>query len=515
MPKRSPAAGNPASPQSSPSLHHTTTTAKSGGLGAIKRKPRGPIATSEKTGHSPEDAGNKPVSPPVPPSVTPSVTMGKIEQLLNIESSYRNATSINELSLLAVNETRELIGYNQALVLQANDKGRYRVIAVSSLGVVDRNAPFIRWMEFIIDHMGERSELDQLKSFDVNTTGYNVAFDEERVGFPFTKGLWVPCVDDKAKSFCGVLYLRSERWSDQDESIPMRLSQTMAHAWQALTGASRIRRKVFPKRSIMLAAAIFLVAQIIPVPMTVLAPAEIVAKHPQRIAAPIDGVIDDILVEPNTLVAKGERLFRYIDTNLRSEFELSQKRLQVAATRLRRANQAAFSDNRMKAEIAIARSEVELAKSERDFAKERLTFVEQVAPTAGLVIYQDKDEWTGRPVSTGERIMDIADPSSVKVRLDLAVDDAIALKEGASVRLFLDANPLNSLRGVVETASYHATPTSSQVLAYRVSVALDDEEGAAPRIGLQGTAQLYGDYVPLAFFLFRRPLSTIRQYLGL
>ena len=111
--------------------------------------------------------------------------------------------------------------------------------------------------------------------------------------------------------------------------------------------------------------------------------------------------------------------------------------------------------------------------------------------------------------------MDIADPSSVKVRLDLAVDDAIALKEGASVRLFLDANPLNSLRGVVETASYHATPTSSQVLAYRVSVASDDEEGAAPRIGLQGTAQLYGDYVPLAFFLFRRPLSTIRQYLGL
>ena len=323
MPKRSPAAGNPVSPQSSPSLQHTTTTAKSGRLGANKRKPRAPIGAKERSGerqsNPPDEAGRQPV------------TMGKIEQLLNIEASYRSASSINELSLLAVNETRELIEFNQALVLQANDKGRYRVTAVSSLGVVDRNAPFIRWMEFIIDHLGERGELDQVKSFDVNTTGYNAAFDEERVGFPFPKGLWVPCLDGEAKSFCGVLYLRSERWTDQDESIPVRLSQTMAHAWQALTGASRIRRKVFPKRSIMLAAAIFLVAQIIPVPMTVLAPAEIVAKHPQRIAAPIDGVIDDILVEPNTMVAKGERLFRYVDTNLRSEFELSQKRLQAVS----------------------------------------------------------------------------------------------------------------------------------------------------------------------------------------
>lgn len=503
MPKRSPAAGNPVSPQSSSSLHNTTTTkAKSGGLGALNRKSRQQKSSSATMNNPPEAVVNKPA------------TLGKIEQLLNVEAAFRNASSVNELSLLAVNETRELVDFNQAIVLQANDNGRYRVVAVSSLGVVDRNAPFIRWMEFIVDHLGERSELDQVKSFDVNTTGYNAAFDEERVGFPFPKGLWVPCLDATDKSFSGVLYLRSERWGDQDESIPLRLSQTMSHAWQALTGASRVRRKIFPKRSIMLVAAIFLVAQVIPVPMTVLAPAEIVAKHPQRIAAPIDGVIDDILVEPNTMVAKGQRLFRYVDTNLRSEFELSQKRLQVALTRLRRANQAAFSDNRMKAEIAIARSEADLAKSERDFAEERLTFVEQTAPTAGLVIYQDKDEWTGRPVSTGERIMDIADPSSVKVRLDLAVDDAIALKDGASVRLFLDANPLNALSGVVETASYHATLTSSQVLAYRVNVTLDEEDEAVPRIGLQGTAQLYGDYVPLAFFLFRRPLSTLRQYLG-
>ncbi|MEO1067090.1 MAG: hypothetical protein AAFW47_06910, partial [Pseudomonadota bacterium] len=96
----------------------------------------------------------------------------------------------------------------------------------------------------------------------------------------------------------------------------------------------------------------------------------------------------------------------------------------------------------------------------------------------------------------------------------LAVDDSIALERGADVRLFLDADPLNPLRGMVEYASYHAEPTPAGGLAYKVDVRLTDE-GRLPRIGHQGTAQLYGDTVSLGFFLFRRPLSAARQYLGI
>ena len=38
---------------------------------------------------------------------------------------------------------------------------------------------------------------------------------------------------------------------------------------------------------------------------------------------------------------------------------------------------------------------------------------------------------------------------------------------------------------------------------------------APPRIGLRGTAKILGDRVPLALYLFRRPLALLRQSLGI
>ena len=41
-----------------------------------------------------------------------------------------------------------------------------------------------------------------------------------------------------------------------------------------------------------------------------------------------------------------------------------------------------------------------------------------------------------------------------------------------------------------------------------------DAETTPPRIGLHGTAKIYGHPVPLAFYLFRRPIASARRMLG-
>jgi len=52
-------------------------------------------------------------------------------------------------------------------------------------------------------------------------------------------------------------------------------------------------------------------------------------------------------------------------------------------------------------------------------------------------------------------------------------------------------------------------------MAYRLRARFVDDDGATPpRVGLKGTAKLYGETVPLAVYLFRRPLAAIRQHLG-
>ena len=96
----------------------------------------------------------------------------------------------------------------------------------------------------------------------------------------------------------------------------------------------------------------------------------------------------------------------------------------------------------------------------------------------------------------------------------MPVDDAIVLKEGALVKVFLDADPLDTHDAMLKHASYHAQMLPGDILAYRVTAELADANPDI-RIGWEGTAKIYGDNVSLFFLLFRRPISAVRQFLGL
>ena len=228
----------------------------------------------------------------------------------------------------------------------------------------------------------------------------------------------------------------------------------------------------------------------------------------------MDGVIADLLVPPNTLVAKEEPIFVYQDTNLRNQYEVAEKQLAVAKAEYHQTAQAAFFDAQRKAQIPLLQAEAELRATERDYAKELLDQVKVKALRAGLLLYTDKSDWVGRPVQVGERIMEIADPSQIEVRIDLPVEDAIVLKMGAEVRVFLDAKPLDTFQAEVTHAGYHAEVLPGDILAYRVTAQFKDIQPDV-RIGWQGTAKIYGERTSLFFLLFRRPISALRQFLGI
>ena len=109
--------------------------------------------------------------------------------------------------------------------------------------------------------------------------------------------------------------------------------------------------------------------------------------------------------------------------------------------------------------------------------------------------------------------MEIADPKQIELRIDLRVADAIVLKEGAEALIFLNALALESFPAAVVHASYHAEVLPGDVLAYRVTAQLTTADPRI-RIGWQGTAKVYGEQGPLAYLLLRRPLTTLRQWVG-
>jgi hypothetical protein len=110
--------------------------------------------------------------------------------------------------------------------------------------------------------------------------------------------------------------------------------------------------------------------------------------------------------------------------------------------------------------------------------------------------------------------MTVADPAHTGLNLWVPVGDAVNLEPGADVRIFLNTDPTRPLEAVIEHASYEAQVNESGILAFKAKARFTDPS-LAPRIGLKGTAKIYGEQVTLGYYLLRRPLAAVRQTLGM
>lgn len=302
-------------------------------------------------------------------------------------------------------------------------------------------------------------------------------------------------------------------WQENDVAIVHRLAGSYAYAWKALSKSRRHWSATIKTPTAWLIAAAIGALLCLPVRVSTVAPVKVMAKEPTIVSAPMDGVIAEVVMSPNTLVQQNRVLFRYEDTNVRNQFQVAEKQLAVARAEHSQAVQSGFADPQRKADVPIKEVEASLKETELAYAKEMLEQIEVRAPQAGLLLYTDKADWVGKPVSVGERVMEIADPERIELRIDLPVSDSLFLKEGAEVLAFFDALPLESFAAAVSRASYHAEVLPGDVLAYRIIAELAATDPRI-RVGWQGSAKVYGERGPLAFLLFRRPLTALRQLLG-
>jgi len=152
---------------------------------------------------------------------------------------------------------------------------------------------------------------------------------------------------------------------------------------------------------------------------------------------------------------------------------------------------------------------------EKAYAKDQLQRTTLKSSHAGVVILDDRQALIGKPVQVGEKILVIADPTQVELEIQLAVEDAIIMEQGAQVALFLNSSPTQAIKAELSYASYHAELTPEGYLAYRLLAQFpSDLQNSLPRIGQRGTAKIYGEQVTLFYYLFRRPLSVLRQTFG-
>lgn len=434
--------------------------------------------------------------------------------LLKLESEAREVQSEAELVFLIANEMRKLTRARQVFVLRDKSGLGLTVQGVSSLDSVERNSPLIRWIERMVKQLKKLDGVDRQREFSL--PAYCEPSDEETRTYPFRDFVWLPFKLKDGTVFGGVLLAREQHWREGDLVVAKRLAATFSHAWAAISGNRRLRSKGKTRLLLSVAAlACITIAMTIPVPISALAPAEIVSARPFVVTAPIDGVIDKVFVDPNTKVRQGQPIVKFVDISLRNKLAVAERETIVANAQLRRYTQSAFDDPEAKRELRAAMSKLELKKAEAKFARDLLSKTVIKAKYPGFVIFNDKSEWVGRPVAVGERIMEIANSNEVRVKVNLPVDDAIVVSPNAHVKVFLDSDPLNPVSATVVRAAHEARKTSGDVLAYEIIARITGDVKHLPRLGVRGTAQIYGENAPVFFYLFRRPLSALRQKLGL
>ena len=441
------------------------------------------------------------------------------DALKDLAHRARQAASDRELGFLLVNDTLALVPYRQA-ALWLQDGG---VWSLSGVVQVDANVPHVQWLQAVCQHL-QAQVGDKVRTFTASDLPPELAAEWAQ-WWP-AHALWLGATSSDVQG-AGIL-LRDAEWSPEELSTLQEWNEVWWHAFAALhrpriTHLKAWRGKLsqalawqegqvwWRQRRVQIIGALLAIL-FWPVRLTVLAPGELVPAHPLVMRAPLDGVIDVFHVQPNQLIKADQPLFSFDEIVIQSRLEIAMQALATAETDYRQTSQLALSDAKSKTQLGVLVGKVEERRAEVDALQEQLARARVVAPQAGVVLMDDPSEWIGKPVATGERILRIAVLDDVEVEAWVSVADAIRLEPGDSVSLYLSANPLSPVSATLRYMAHDAVQRPDGTFAYRVRATLEGK--TSHRVGLKGTTKLHGGWVPLSYWVLRRPWATVRAYLG-
>ena len=440
-----------------------------------------------------------------------------LDVLLRLLGRAQQAKDLAALRFTIVNETHALRPYRQALMFEPSRVGRgMQLTCASGLVSVAEDSPFSVWVTQFVQRLPRDAEgnpqlVDYADASSMDQPGWAEWLPEHV--------LLMPIKSPDGRVVAEVVYARDVPWTEPDLALLAQAHETYGYCLSVLTRGSRGGALVrwgsdWRSRKWWYAAlALVVVALFLPVRLSVLAPAEVVALSATAVAAPQDGVISSFAVAPNVPVRAGALLFSLDDTALVNRREIARRSLQVALADEHTARQRAFDEASGRAELAALMGRVREKEAELAAVEAQAARIEVRAAHDGIAVFTDPNDWLGRPVQTGERVMRLAQADEVGVLIWQGVADAINPEAGAEVQLFLHTDPLNSRAATLFETSYQPVLSPENVSSYRLRAKFKQGEDL-PRIGLRGTARIAGEKVALGYFLFRRPLAAVREYTG-
>lgn len=439
--------------------------------------------------------------------------------LLVLDEEIRKLSNIREFGFFSTNETHRLVPYHTAYLWQLKEFIGTHLIAQSGVAEIDIHVPANQWLIHKINKIRfsrlakeiHQIDSEQYKSDEVSA---NVDETEWPDALP-TFMLWCPLLDNLNEITGGLVFFRETAFTESEVKMLRWLIASYQYTWLVLVKPRKIPSwKKFKEKPYMIALALIVLSFLIfPIRLSVFGDGTVVPKSPILINAPMQGVIKSFAVNPGQTVKQGQLLVTIDKTDLLATVEVARKDYLLTQAKLRTAINEGFDNKESRSEVPIIQAQLAIDKARLDYATELLSKADIISPADGIVVFESKEDWVGQPVRTGERILLVADLKNVKLKITLPVTNAIELAVGDKGEFFLYGQ-LTALPVEITTLGYNAKLLPNKVLAYQLSAEFKNNSDL-PQLGAQGTVKIYGHYVPMIYYLLRRPLQALRQTLGI
>jgi biotin carboxyl carrier protein len=462
----------------------------------------------------------------------------------------RQAAHVAELGFILVNETRLLAPYRQAALWSA----RRGLIALSGVVAPESNAPYAQWLERVFagvvgaerrptsaDFAGALPAAEPTVTVTpqlLTSASLPAELAAEWAEWLPPYALWLPL--NATAGAGGVLLAREEPWHEEEIALLAEWVDLWSESWSArhrpttrevLLQAAQTMLSWLPRRADwqtlvekngwrnawsnrrLRGVGLIALVLLFPVRLSVLAPGELVPAHPAVIRAPLDGIIDRIIVTPNQPVKAGDPLFEFDRVTLANRLQVAEQNFATAEAEYRQAAQQALFDPKSKTQLTLVQGKLAEKKAEVEYLQSLNQRAVVTAPRDGVVMFNDVTEWVGRPVATGERVMIVADEHDSEVEAWLSPADMIDLNVGADVSLYLNSSPFSPVNAAMRYVAHTAQERPDGSFAYRLRARITEDSNHL-RVGLKGSAKIAGQRVPLLYWILRKPLAALRIVIG-
>ncbi|HJN09712.1 MAG TPA: efflux RND transporter periplasmic adaptor subunit [Pirellulaceae bacterium] len=440
--------------------------------------------------------------------------------LLELLTKLQSADSLSKACCLLVNDLRAYLNCGTlAVTMRRGTRGNSSLRSISSMAEFDSHSELVRQFEAACDEavLGDRSTiwppLDDsqrhatmaLKTLCAQTGATSAICSLLRNSDGNIVGSWlilnIDPEDDQrthnlAHAFAPPVANCLAALERQHRNVVVRLVHFIG-----LHGRTRVGWIV----AVLLGLAV--AAMFVPATHKVKCDCRLEPVTRRFVAAPFEGTLEEALVEPGDVVAKGALLARLDGREIRwKQAELVAERARAAKKR-----DAELATGKFGA-AQISKLEMQRTDLQIQLLEHRADNLDIRSPIAGVITSGDLQRAQGAPLTLGQSLFEVAPLDAMVVEIAIPQDDICFVKKTLSVDVQLDSLSGDTWQLTIDRVQPRAEIRDQQSVF--IGTALLENQDGRLRPGMEGKARVLCPKRPVGWLLFHKPWEALRMWSG-